>query len=320
LAGLRLYKGAAGIAYFLVDYYRTIGDQQALDLAGEGLRWAVDPARETRLLDLGAGRAGIGTACLNYADAGGVAWPLEQAVEIGEELLAHDPGPVLEFLPDRADDRATDIFRGAAGEGLYLLRLHEATGDDRYLQGAIRNAAWLDEAAIRDRPGCYWTIYTSLLSEPPPISRYFGYCHGAAGIGYFIAALYQQNQDPQWTALILDIALLFAEHAVRVSAGNNWPMRIGEADADLYQWCHGLAGNGELFIELFDLTQNTNWHQRALEFARLIAPYRLQSPAGYDWQSDESGLTSPSYSNGAAGIAHFLLRLREPNRFRPPFG
>lgn len=44
---------------------------------------------------------------------------------------------------------------GAASNGLYLLRLWQATDEVRYLDGARRNGAWLCDQLVHDDAGCH---------------------------------------------------------------------------------------------------------------------------------------------------------------------
>ncbi len=358
-----LYTGSAGVAYFLADYSDWCSQEVALELAESGVRWALRQT-DTKVIDLGAGWAGVGMACLRLAEVADQSEWLETACGLGDRILSYEPGPVLQY-PEREGDQATDLFRGAAGVGLYLLRLYEATQDHRFLAAAIRNASWLSEVAIRIGSGCHWTIYTSMMSEPAPVNRYFGFCHGAAGIGHFLVQLYSANPESNLRALIDEVVDLFHDHAVAVPGGLNWPMQVGDSEADRYQWCHGAAGvglflanashqlgdtaysrlateaaeatyafgdgrgspiqchgisgNGELLLEMYRATQDQRWFDRAKEFAGLLSQYRQNGDTGSTWLSDEPGLTSVSYSCGAAGIGHFLLRLEEPGRYEMPF-
>jgi DUF1680 family protein len=79
---------------------------------------------------------------------------------------------------------------------------------------------------------------------------------------------------------------------------------------------HGLAGNGELLLELYRLTREPAWLARAGEFARQALAYRTISAEGDVWQADEPGYSSPEFLNGAAGTGHFFLRLADPGAMR----
>jgi hypothetical protein len=82
--------------------------------------------------------------------------------------------------------------------------------------------------------------------------------------------------------------------------------------------CTGLAGGGELFIELFKLTLDEIWWQRAGEFARLAMGYRSVIDGQDHWPTDTPGLYSADYSYGAAGTGLFFLRTLRPLDFEMP--
>ena len=48
---------------------------------------------------------------------------------------------------------ATEFLIGAAGEGIFLIRLWEATRKDAYLEGALKQAQWLESVARRNEFG-----------------------------------------------------------------------------------------------------------------------------------------------------------------------
>jgi hypothetical protein len=78
--------------------------------------------------------------------------------------------------------------------------------------------------------------------------------------------------------------------------------------------CHGLAGNAELFLELWRITGEPVWLDRAHDFARQILAYRIDGPPTDLWPADEPGYAAPNFSTGSAGVGHFFLRLLDPQR------
>ncbi|MBI3972746.1 MAG: hypothetical protein HY332_15835 [Chloroflexi bacterium] len=144
-----LYTGVAGVTLFLSDYHRLTESAEALALAAAGLAWCASPERLPGATPEGAphpnslyfGRAGRGMAWLRYAQAAGGAagaTALEAAVAAAEPLIDAAPGPWTEYV------------RGAAGEGVFLVRLWESSGDARHLEAALRRAEWLAAVAERD--------------------------------------------------------------------------------------------------------------------------------------------------------------------------
>jgi lantibiotic modifying enzyme len=250
----RLYDGAAGIGLFLADYATVTGDPTARDLAQRALRWSAAPAQEEASrarpfrgpgmeFSLLVGRAGLGLAWLHLARAVGEGAPLAAARAIGDELVAREPGPF------------TYLLSGAAGEGLLLLRLWDATGDARYLDGAARYAAWLERQAVRDALGCTWRARDATAVPPPgtrfagggdPPSRYLGLGIGVAGVTHFLTLLYGATRDARWETLAREGADTLLRLALPDHGGLNWesePLEGAESKLRC-QWCRGAAGVG----------------------------------------------------------------------------
>ncbi len=340
-----LGDGVAGIALFLTGYYRATGDPQARTLAEGACRWCAAPERRIEGMSLMVGWAGIGLAWLHLARATARADALAEASAIAGRLQARGPGPV------------TTLYSGAAGEGIFLLRLAEASGEAQHLAAARRWGDWLAEVAVRKGPGVYWPYE---VEEEPWIGLGLG--PGAAGTGGFLAALYQATREARYAELVRGAARTLIDQARPDHGGLNWAQTLDEPELQRCQLCdgspgiglffarayealgeptyldvaaaagqatyaygdvrhnagqcHGLAGNGELLLELYRLTREPVWLARAGEFARQALAYRTAGAEGDIWQADEPGYSSPEFLNGAAGTGHFFLRLADPDAMR----
>jgi hypothetical protein len=93
--------------------------------------------------------------------------------------------------------------------------------------------------------------------------------------------------------------------------------RYGDVRRNASQ-CHGLAGNGELFIDLYLATRQARWLERAHDFATRAFAYRTTVPEGDVWQADDPGFSGPEYLFGASGTGHFFLRLWRPDLITGP--
>lgn len=302
----RLYNGVAGISLFLSDYYAVTNNDQALKLAKQALSWSAAPAQveadrgkpfrgpgmDYSLL---VGRAGLGQAWLHLAGASQERAHLKEARLIGNELLEREPGPFCYFLS------------GAAGEGLFLLHLWEATQDERYFAGATRYGAWLEPHAVREEYGTTWPARDAQAIPPPgmkfagggyPPSRYLGFGIGLAGVGYFLARLYQASQDDRWATLTREAADTLARHAVPDSGGVNWESEpIGANLHRLrYQWCRGAPGIGLFFSRAFEALGDREY-------------LRLAEAAGEATYSFADGRHNPSLCHGLSGNAQLFLEL-----------
>jgi lantibiotic modifying enzyme len=367
-AGEPQYRGDlysnGGIPLFLADYYRLTGNARALELAMRGAAWCAAPNRRF-LADLFSGsdawslldgRAGLGLAWLRIAGTRADGSAGERAAALGAALLEGDPGP------------CTGLGMGAAGKGIFLLRLWEHTRDARHLAGAERCADWLAQCAIRDDAGCRWPF-----REGEQQNAHTSICHGAAGVGYFLLLLRQATGRSGYAELGRAVAATLIHEARPDRGGINWLPLVG-ATTDLdrswkpvpvgtrlrrCQWCtgapgiglfltktfevlgdeaalntaeaagaatyaygdgranptycHGLAGNAELFIELHRVTGSGLWLERARDFARRMLAYRTPTPAGESWPSDTPPRSAPDLMCGAAGTGQVFLRLLNPH-------
>jgi lantibiotic modifying enzyme len=351
-----VFLGVGGIPFFLADYYRLTGEARALELAVGAARWCSAPDR-TFSGDawtpeaLCFGRAGIGLAWVRLWEVTGDRECLDRARRFGERLLATAPGPV------------TDFIGGVAGEGIFLLRLWAAAREERFLAGALRRAAWLDDHAVREAQGCYWPY--SVGSRPS--RTLLGFAHGISGIGHSFLRVHQATGEPRWAAVAREVADTLTRQAEPDRGGLNWRHFLDRRRGDrsgMCQWCHGspgvglfyatayealgdaaylttaeaagnatfaygdvrqnpsqchgLAGNAELLVELYRLTRNPLWLERAHDFARRALGYRKSTPEGDVWPGDDPLSTSPDFLCGASGTGHFFLRLLDPDGVRMP--
>jgi len=345
-----VFNGVAGISLFLADYYRLTGDERASELARGACQWSLQPEHEGFSRGLCIGRTGIGMACLHAAQ------------ELGDDDLMQACLPIAQTLLDEAPGPVTDILGGAAGNGIYLLRLWQATQNERYLQGAIRNGEWLEGQALHRDEGVYWPFWTDKSEDETWYA--LGFAHGTSGTTHFLLHLYEATQDKRWSQLAEAALRLLDAQAQPDQGGLNWPPSLDEPEAPRCQWCHGapgigltyvkaaatlgedpykqtaiaagettfqhgdirenpsqchgLAGNGELFIELYRLSGDKLWLDRAADFAERSFSYHKEEEDGPLWGADEPGFFSPDFLCGAAGTGHFFLRLRSPDTLRMP--
>lgn len=359
-----LFDGVAGISLFLTDYLRLTLDAQALELATGGLRWstaALDaharPDGAAADLSLGHGWAGIGLAWLRLASFTEDPEHRAAAVAIGdriqEQRLEADAtygGPITGFV------------HGAAGTGVFLVRLWEATRDERLLAAAIRIAIWLETHQIRSGREYYWPVVVGAM--PPQIG--LGFATGIAGTGCFLALLAQSTRERRWEALARGVAAALGRHAIADQGGSNWPDDVAARDISRCQWwtgapgvglfftrayealgdvaflevaegaafgayargqkqrdpgqSTGLTGSAELFLELYRLTSDPHWLERADEFAALIAACGRPTPDGTVWYPNASGHATPDFAHGASGVGHFFLRVLQPRLVRLGLG
>lgn len=337
-----MFNGVGGIPFFLTDYSRCYGVDEAIQMAGRAIDWCAAFPGECYERGLQFGRTGAAWAALYrsaYVEGAGVP---EFSLANARIILSEPSGPV------------TDLIGGEASNGVYLLKLWARTSDPAHLAGACRCAAWIDSHIIRDARGTWCLINPDGKMGFRP-ELFLGAAHGISGIAHFLACLAEATREERWARLAVELFDTVERYAQPSRGGLNWPGRAGGPELSRCQYSHGapgigmtfltahrvlgdnryrelalqageatyhygdfrnnytqctgLAGGGELLLALHRLTGEAIWETRALEFARACIAYKETTPAGDAWPTDAKGLFSPDYMYGAAGVGHFLLRL-----------
>lgn len=226
LAALHLWQrtGDARFAELAVDAADRLTSAVTREPAGVG--WAVpgeadSPEGGKRYLGFAHGTAGIGCFLLAAADLSRHPGHKELAVEIGEDLLAGAvrTGEAAQW-PAQAGDVPTAPYwcHGAAGIGTFLVRLWQATGDDRFGDLTRRSTHAVTERASR-----------AALTQ----------CHGLAGNGDFLLDVADATGESVYQDMAEDLAgLLLAERAHRQEQVV-FPNEYGDVSTS---WSDGSAG------------------------------------------------------------------------------
>jgi hypothetical protein len=288
-----LYVGEAGVGVALLRAGQVLGDPELIDAAAErGDRIATLPHVSPDLFNGTAGRLRFH---LWLWQATTDADQLAHAVTAAERLLSRaeaEDGRVCWTIPQGYGTLSGRVLpgyaHGAAGIGDALLDLFEITDDGRLLDAARGVGRWLQDLAqpaLDNGSGRNWPI------DQGGSSRMAFWCHGAAGIIRFLARL----------AVIgaMTTAMDLAERGARVVArGTRW--------ADATQ-CHGLAGNVECLLDMYQTTGNRVHLQEARSLASILEVFAHQGAGAHDSETSNLGFTA-----GSAGVAACLLRLAYP--------
>ena len=269
---------------------------------GEGvylLRLA-EASRDERFL-AGAARRADWLASVAIRDARGCYWPWQ--VDHPEYRTWFG----LSFIP------------GMAGIAHFLLSLYQATREPRWADLAREAAETLRRQAVPDRGGLNWPDTLDGLEHGEDLRCQW--CYGASGVGLFFAKAHEAlgpggAGGPDGSGATGDAAGYLAT----AEAAGEATFAYGDVRRNAVQ-CHGLAGNAELFLELYRVAEPTRkrlWLDRAHDFAQRMFAYRTRTPAGDVWQADDPGCFSPDFMYGAAGTGHFFLRLWRPDLITRP--
>jgi hypothetical protein len=256
-------------------------------------------------LDVIGGNAGAIPALIALARVGGLESARERAISLGEELCRSaipqrtgcgwDPNGASGMEAAKAP--LTGLSHGAAGFGLALFELYDATGRPDFLETARDAFAyedslfdpgrgnWPDLREVTDTPGfaCLW-------------------CHGAPGI--VLARLRAASLDPERSEAYLAMARIgLASTLSAIDDGlshRRWDTSL----------CHGLCGLGEVLLIAGRLLGDSSYHARAIALARALIARHAEAD---DWPSGvPSGGPNPSLMLGTAGVGYWFLRLHDP--------
>ena len=283
------YVGASGVLWAFDALRRRGHGETTIDLAAAALR-TVEAWRElpdfAQWPDLPS-RAQSG---LLTGESGPllVAWRLEPSAELADALLAR--------VRENLDNEAVEIMWGAPGTMLAARAMLDWTGEERWADAWRKSA----EAAWSARePDGLWTnrLYgQTYRSLTPP--------HGLVGN---VAALRPALDDARREQLERETGNVLSRLVVTEDGLANWPMREGADDLRLQwcagapgivsaaapyldeelllagaelTWragppgmekgsgiCHGTAGNGYAFLQVFERTGDERWLDRARQFA-----------------------------------------------------
>ena len=292
-----LYVGEAGLGAAELRAGQVLSDYSLIANAEKRANWIATLPHSSP--DLFNGTAGRLRFHLWMWEAIGDASQLWHAVAAGERLLAEaktKDGEARWTIPtghgSLSDKAWLGYAHGAAGIGDALLDLFEVTSDKRFLEVAQAAGNWLRKQArpaLADGSGLNWPS-----SEGGSSAMAF-WCHGAAGVGRFMLHLGRLGA--------MGAAWEITERAARtVARGTRWS---GATQ------CHGLAGNIEFLIDIYQATGERAYLREARSLAKLLNAFARNVDGILYWVTDTE-MANPGFTAGYGGIAPCLLRLANP--------
>jgi type 2 lantibiotic biosynthesis protein LanM len=242
--GLRLFDGCSGVAMFLAGLTKITNSKSHRDLALATLNpllRKINDCCDRLTQELGIG-GGMG--------AGGFIYSLVKSGQmLGEDFLEPAKQVAVSITEERiADDRKFDILGGSAGAILGLLTLYQVQPTEEILEQAIACGGHLLEHRVKSESGhrAWMTGKQTMLT---------GFSHGAAGIAYALARLFEVTQKEEF--LIAALESNAYEANVFIPEQNNWPdFRYPPTEKGYScwnSWCHGASGIGMARIAELDI-------------------------------------------------------------------
>lgn len=294
-----LYFGIAGTAWFLLAAADLLHDAEVKEAS---LAMALALPLEPPISDITHGGAGIGLTLLHFFHQTGNPEFLSRALQLAEHLqsnfcISEPVGSLwnrttLTSSPADPKDLAYGFAHGIAGVAyfflcLYLsLRMTSSRGDP-FLAIAQASTNTLLSAASKRGSALYWQHGPSRPVFWPH------WCNGSSGVGAFLIRFGTATGDHS----IVRVAI----GASRAVLRERWTSGLSQ--------CHGLAGNGEYLLDLFQFTGNDQFLKEALYLVDLIDLHRVLRPFGITFPDDTGFPAGLDFSIGSAGVASFFARL-----------
>jgi serine/threonine protein kinase len=304
-----LYFGTAGVAWFLLSVADLLEEGE---LKEASVNLARKLPKESDLSDVTHGGAGIGLALLHFFHQTGDPQFIVEACQLGDYLRStfgsDSPSGLLwsrtKIQPSGLDLKEVSygFAHGGAGIGYFFLCLHlsvvgvpfatPATSDassyrTAYLDIAMQTASNLLASSVERDSALYWPHGPSRQTLWPH------WCNGSSGVGSFLIRLAAAVGDTQ-----MEHEAIRASHAV---LRERWASAAGQ--------CHGLAGNAEFLLDLYQFTGQERFLQEAFYLGDLIELHKIIRPSGTTYPDDTGMATGLDYSIGSAGVATFFSRL-----------
>ncbi|MFC8432862.1 lanthionine synthetase LanC family protein [Streptomyces sp. NPDC057253] len=238
-----LYDGTAGIVPVLLEAWRHFGDDSWADLAlraGRGLAAAADGLDDDSLY---FGRAGVALVLHTVHD------------ELGDPACGAAAGRAMTLVRSRFDgERWGELFElmgGNGGIGLAAL----AVGDPEFAVLAVEPYL---RAAERTEWGVTWP------HRPGPEARFHHMSHGTLGFAYALARI---GHATGRTDLVESALAGVADVVARDEGGpdgflvrHSTPQYLPDLIEPIsYGWCHGPAGDAQIFRLLRDTLGDPAW-------------------------------------------------------------
>ena len=240
---------------------------------------------------------------------------IETANWIDTLAMKTEHGRIWKALPEGQDGYLEDVpmftsksmYDGSAGIGIFLIRLYEATSDERWLKEAEEAAAHI----IATQVGPEWyehTLHSEVKGIIPVPGWAAGAYNGPVGEAYFLEDLYQVTRKQEYRDFVLRTADVLMEAASRDERGLFWSEQ------------EDITADGG-FIVFLDIVYRRTGIRKYLDFAseaaERIAKDALNAPnGGKFWKLLDLSMidfpkdtTFPNWSHGTTGTAWMFAAL-----------
>ncbi|HEV2746087.1 MAG TPA: lanthionine synthetase LanC family protein [Allosphingosinicella sp.] len=289
-----LHFGEAGV---LVSLYAARAEGLVDFEDGEVAHlWALlDP--EPEWLDITHGAAGMMLAVNALCSVGAFSEgerfdPDARIAALAERLCAAQESDgrwiTPEGVPGMSGEVLTGFAHGVAGVAYVLGHFGRRQQNSRWIDAAARAGDWLLSSAVEGAGGSLQWRYGDHHPDP-----WIWWCHGAPGIARLFAELAQATGELRYRSAV-----------PRCFGGV--PRHFNVANLSL---CHGIAGLGQLMLDLADKPGCKVLEAKADDIARIIRARHCRGQTDVYWIVEDATCVGADLMVGLTGVLHFLLRV-----------
>jgi type 2 lantibiotic biosynthesis protein LanM len=292
-AYISAFFGYGSAIYVLTHLYKLWKEEYLLDEARQLIDEIELYVAKDKNFDLLSGSAGTILVLLNFYDLTGYKKALDIAIECGHHLIKNSikmqTGVAWSISSNHTP--LSGISHGTAGIALALMRLAKNTGDQVFLNIAIKAIEY--ENSTFDKEEDNW-LDLRAINDQHKAKSVVHWCNGAPGIG--IARLRMLDYYP------LDSMYDDLDKAINITINKGF-------QSINYSLCHGDLGNLELLLLA---AKKQDKYKSLIPFvykkASNIVKHVIED--NYNWKCGiPGGQQTPNFMVGLAGIGYELLRL-----------
>lgn len=304
--GIGAFGGLGSYIYLLTHLGSIWNDPELYREAEEVASWLPDLIKKDTIYDVMYGTAGCLGALLSLYAVSPAPALLEIALQCGDHLLekAVPQEQGLGWCPMSDTPPLASFGHGNAGIALFLLRLAEVSGEQRFIETAKaameyertlympENGNWLDL-----RPDSFDPKKNKTIEQRRQIAMHMvAWCNGAAGIGLGRLSSWHMLQDEQ----------------IRAEINNALKTTLNQGFGLNHCLCHGDMGSIDILLCAIQAGIGVTYLQEEI---RQLTPMLLESIEAQGWITGiPQGVETPGLMCGISGTGYALLRLAAPDK------
>ena len=314
---LTLYHGAAGIALFQLEMGQATHDRAFTDRAFAAGREIAGRVMEKQRSSVAFATGWPGyaftlrvlstfatdaddQALFRSASSHATSRLMAQATSFARGLGWIEAMPFSDITGHSGEREIYDLSVGSAGAGLGLLDSHDHGVDDRALEWAVAVADRLLDVGETTPDGLRW----ALMADMPFPFTAPNFAHGGAGVGYFMARLYERTGTQHYLDAAVSAAHYTMSRATSVGDGCLVCHTEEQQPPAFYLGaCHGPAGTGRLLGLLHRLTGDPQWLGGADRLLAGIGGIGAPATRSWGWWNNYSQCC------GDAGLGDYALSM-----------